>query len=338
MTHRWPVVAVLIVLQASMALAASASSSAAAAQNEPGRQRSFQFSYGATITGLAPGQVARVWLPVPQSSADQMIEIVEQDLPVKGQVGKEMKWGNQLLYFQAPARQDGTLPMRVVYRVTRHEVAEQTPLAGTDSPDAEYLKADALVPVGGKPLELLANKTLPDDQMQLGRLLYDVVNGHMQYRKDKPGWGRGDAVWACDSGFGNCTDFHSLFISLARSNKMPAKFEIGFPIPEKRGEGDIAGYHCWGKFKPTGHGWVPVDISEANKNPAKREYFFGHLDENRVTFSTGRDLILAPKQDGPPVNFLIYPYVEVDGKPYDSAKVQRKITFKDEMPTTQPTR
>jgi hypothetical protein len=33
-----------------------------------------------------------------------------------------------------------------------------------------------------------------------------------------------------------------------------------------------------------------------------------------VAFSTGRDLTLIPKHDGDPVNFLVYPYVEVDGK------------------------
>jgi transglutaminase-like putative cysteine protease len=301
----------------------------AAAAEPAGKQRTFLFTYAATINGLKPDQVARVWLPLPATSADQKVEVVEQDLPGKAQIGQESKWANHVLYFEAPPRADGTLPLRIVYRVTRREVSEQTPLAGTDAPDAEYLKADALVPLGGKPMSLLANKTLPEDQMQLGRLIYDVVDDHMEYRKDKPGWGRGDAVWACDSGFGNCTDFHSLFISLARTNKMPARFEIGFPIPEKRGEGDVAGYHCWAKFKPTGHGWVPVDISEANKNPAKRDYFFGHLDENRVTFTTGRDLVLVPKQDGPPVNFLIYPYVEVDGKPYAADNVKRQFKYQD---------
>ena len=59
----------------------------------------------------------------------------------------------------------------------------------------------------------------------------------MKYSKEGKGWGQGDSVWACDSKFGNCTDFHSLFISLARGNKIPAKFEMGFPIPPKRGEG-----------------------------------------------------------------------------------------------------
>src|SRR5205823_14377048 len=120
---------------------------------------------------------------------------------------------------------------------------------------AFYLKPDSKVPVDGKPLELIKDKTVPDDQLAAARVLYDVVNGHMRYSKEGTGWGQGDAVWACDSRRGNCTDFHSLFISLARSQNIPARFEIGFSLPAARGRGDITGYHCWAKFKPRGRGW-----------------------------------------------------------------------------------
>ena len=48
-----------------------------------------------------------------------------------------------------------------------------------------------------------------------------------------------------------------------------------------------------------------------------------------MTFSTGRDIVLAPKQDGPPLNFFVYPYVEVAGKPYTADKVKRKFGYED---------
>ena len=171
---------------------------------------------------------------------------------------------------------------------------------------------------------------MPADQAALARVLYDTVNQHMKYSKEGTGWGQGDALWACEHGYGNRSDFHSLFISLARSQKIPAKFEIGFSLPEKHGSGEIAGYHCWAKYHSAGKGWIPVDISEANKNPRLCDYYFGNLTEDRVVFSTGRDLTLVPKQDGKPLNFFIYPYVEVRGNPYPVEKVLRKITFEDE--------
>jgi len=52
----------------------------------------------------------------------------------------------------------------------------------------------------------------------------------MRYDKSGIGWGRGDAVYACDAKTGNCSDFHSYFIALARSIGIPARFAIGATI------------------------------------------------------------------------------------------------------------
>ena len=292
--------------------------------DEPAKSREFSFRYEAIVTGLKPGQTARVWLPVPPSNEDQ--EVMVGELPAGGKIGTEAKYGNKILYMELTAGADGKAAIGVSYKVKRKEVSA-TPAAMEAMEREMYLKPDAMVPVGGKTQALIEGKTLPDDPMKAARTLYDVVNNHMRYSKEGTGWGRGDAEWACDSKFGNCSDFHSLFISLARAQKIPAKFEIGFPLPAKHGKGEIPGYHCWAKFLVAGHGWVPVDISEANKDPKMAEYFFGHLTPDRVAFSTGRDLTLVPKQDGRPLNFFVYPYVEVGGKPWE--KVLKRFSFAD---------
>src|SRR5262249_15632414 len=152
-------------------------------------------------------------------------------------------------YIEAEADKDGRIPFEVRYQITRKEV--RTDRGGVQALDKNlkrFLQPDAKVPVGGKPVELIKDRKVPADPNGAAKVFYDVVHEHMEYRKDKPGWGRGDAVWACDSKFGNCTDFHSLFISLARSRKIPAKFEMGFSIPTKPGKGEIKGYHCWAWF------------------------------------------------------------------------------------------
>jgi transglutaminase-like putative cysteine protease len=317
-------------LLAVLALTVVAASARPAEPAGSAKTRTFLFTYAATVTGLPAGQTARIWLPVPTTSADQDVKIVAKDLPAgveKDQFTREPRYGNEMLYVEARAGADGTVPIKLTYRVTRREVKADLDKEVEASPLDQFLQPDSKVPVGGKPLELIKGKKLPADQLASARVLYDVVNNHMRYSKEGTGWGQGDAEWACDSGYGNCSDFHSLFISLARSQKIPAKFEIGFPLPEQRGAGDVAGYHCWAKFRPAGKGWVPVDISEANKNPKLRDYYFGNLTENRVTFTTGRDIDLVPKQDGTALNFFIYPYVEVNGKPY--SKVERKFGYKD---------
>jgi transglutaminase-like putative cysteine protease len=304
----------------------------AAAEPHAGREppsRTFVFTYRATVTGVPAAKTVRVWLPVPQSSADQEVRIVGQDLPGKHEINHEPADGNRILYVEAKPDSDGNVPLAVSYRVTRHEVSAEPGKDGDTENLEKFLRANAKVPVGGKTLKLLEGKDLPRDPMEAARALYDIVDKHMVYKKVGTGWGQGDAEWACASGYGNCTDFHSLFMSLARAQKIPVKFEIGFPLPAKGGKGDVPGYHCWAKFRVDGKGWVPVDISEANKNPKLKDYYFGHLSADRVQFSTGRDLNLVPRQRGGPLNFFIYPYVEVDGKPYPADKVQKKFTYQD---------
>jgi transglutaminase-like putative cysteine protease len=293
------------------------------------KTRTFDFTYSATISGLDPEKSARIWLPVPPSNEDQDVKIESKELPGSEQASTEPKYGNQVLYVEGKADNQGTISVAVTYRVRRKEVRGDFQRSASEDVAESFLKPDSRVPVGGKSLDLIRGQELPKDEMEAARILYDVVNQHMRYSKEGTGWGRGDSDWACESGYGNCTDFHSMFISLARARKIPAKFEIGFPLPEKHGSGEVAGYHCWAKFKAKGKDWIPVDISEANKNPKMRDYYFGNLTEDRVTFSLGRDIALVPKQEGELLNFFVYPYVEVDGKPYPVEKVKRKFTYKD---------
>jgi transglutaminase-like putative cysteine protease len=220
------------------------------------------------------------------------------------------------------------VPIKLVYLVTRKEVRAGSSRATRDEANL-FLKPDAKVPADGKYLQLLSGKKLPADPLAMSRQLYDTVNSELRYSKEGAGWGNGDANWVCDSKYGNCTDFHSLFIGLVRSQRVPGKFEIGFPLPEKRGSGTIAGYHCWAKFLIEGTGWVPVDISMANQNAKLKEYCFGNLTADRITLSEGRDITLVPKQDGPPLNYFVYPYVELGGKPWPAEKIVKKFAYDD---------
>jgi transglutaminase-like putative cysteine protease len=101
---------------------------------------------------------------------------------------------------------------------------------------------------------------------------------------------------------------------------------MGFPLPDARGEGAVAGYHCWAEFWIDGQGWTPLDASEAFKHPEKKEALFAGLDENRIEFTLGRDIVI-PGSATNPQNFVIYPVVEVDGKKFE--QVATKFSFKD---------
>jgi transglutaminase-like putative cysteine protease len=248
------------------------------------------------------------------------------DLPLK--TTSESKYGNEIYFAEARSAAQSELHFDVEYDVLRHERVALHPAAHvlatslTSTERQEDLQPDALVPVTGLPADLAVKvtegKTQPLDK---ARAIYDYVFTTMKYDKTGTGWGHGDVLYACDAKKGNCTDFHSLFIAMARSQGIPARFEIGFPLPPDKHSGEIAGYHCWSDFYIDGKGWIPVDISEAWKHPDKRDYFFGSHDVDRVQFSMGRDLRLNPAQDGKPLNYFVYPYVEVDGQEYPNVSL-----------------
>jgi adenine-specific DNA methylase len=50
----------------------------------------------------------------------------------------------------------------------------------------------------------------------------------------------------------------------------------------------------------------------------------------------GRDITLSPKQDGEPLNYFVYPYVEVNGKSY--ANVSNHFSFEDAGVNTEVTK
>ncbi|PYU05152.1 MAG: hypothetical protein DMG34_08945 [Acidobacteria bacterium] len=149
----------------------------------------------------------------------------------------------------------------------------------------------------------------------------------MRYDTSGTGWGNGDAIWACTAKCGNCTDFHSLFIGMMLAAGIPARFEIGFPLPADRHDGAVPGYHCWAEFYVEPYGWIAVDASEAWTHPDKKDYFFGAHDDNRLQFTVGRDIRLDPPQQGDPLNYLIYPYA-LDGKPF---ALESKFSFQDRI-------
>ncbi len=297
--------------------------------------RHFTFHYAFTVQNIPKGQKIRVWFPAAHSDDFQEIKVISAkgDLPLKRT--KESRFGNEIYYADTSKSKAGDLHFSVDYDVIRHERLT----LGINRPrlqDASLgkkeqqqdLAPDKLVPTTGVPAEL-ADKVAAGKASTLdkARAIYDYVFDNMRYDKTGTGWGRGDALYACDAKKGNCTDFHSLFIAMARSQGIPARFEIGFPLPPDKHASEIAGYHCWAEFFDPQHGWVPVDISEAWKNPVKKAYFFGSHDTERIQFSMGRDLKLSPAQAGAPLNYFIYPYVEVGDQPYPN--VSNNFSFAD---------
>ena len=146
-----------------------------------------------------------------------------------------------------------------------------------------------------------------------------------QKKNEKYAYGNGNSLYACDIGVGNCTDYHSYFISLSRTLDVPARFHMGFPIPSGE-EGTVGGYHCWADYYVDNEGWYPVDISEADKDPDRIDYFFGTVCKNRVDMMVGRDFQLKGYESDD-INLFIYPLLEIND--VESKAYKKSFSFKN---------
>jgi hypothetical protein len=260
----------------------------------------FEFIYRATLAEIT--ESARMWIPLPATDQFQSVEI-------------------KVLFLElGPKDSKKTVELRFqVERLEKAAYAEEAP-----SPE-KHLNAEHLVPINEN-FRSIAGEVVEGKKGSLvrARALYDHVIDRMRYMKYGSGWGKGDAVYACDARTGNCTDFHSYFISLSRAVGIPARFAVGAGIPSARDEGGISGYHCWAEFYAEGK-WWPVDISEGDKYSSLATYYFGHHPANRIELSRGRDLVVQPGPASGPINFLAYPVFEMGGKPI---KLKVRFSFK----------
>lgn len=287
----------------------------------------------------------RIWIPLPYTGTDayQKVSRLKVESPVPYHIDHEPVYGDRYAYVVVkPSQAKQPFDVRVSFHVERfeHRVSLTPSNSAPALPHVElarYLEPDKMIPLNGEIGRLSARETKgAHGSIQKAHQIYEYILATMHYDHLGTGWGHGDAVWACNSKHGNCTDFHSLFIGMARAAGVPARFQIGYALPADAHSGALTSYHCWAEFYAKSIGWVPIDAALASQHPSKASYYFGAIDDNRVMFSMGRDIRLVPPQKGEPLNYAVYPYAELDGKPYDA--ITHDASFRDDSAASEASR
>jgi len=305
----------------------------------PPAKRHVRLDFHCEMSSLPDGaQTVDLWIPMFTTNERQDIKLLNESDLRDGRMTKDKVFGNQLYYrrFVLPTSvgkkegADSGLPIRVklVYdaEVREASVGAAKQLISTNpavpaEKFAPYLGDSRLIPIRGPITDLARQIPLPEGEpLRAARKVYDYLVDTMSYNYLAPGAGKGDAVWACNSKTGDCSDFNSIFIGVCRWRGIPADHVFGPPIPSEKREGDSKFCHCWAQFWVVDVGWTPVDPSRANKYPRDREYYFGTLGSTWITLAHGRDVVLEPPQKGPPLNMLHGPVAEVDGKPFEGLR------------------
>jgi hypothetical protein len=334
-------------------------------KTSPPKQASFHITNVLTIKVPKTARTVRVWFAVPQEDGYSIVRnfAVASDYAIRYD---RDSWGNRVGYVEIVNPTKEQIVLKEEFDLTRTEIrnainaADTRPLTDPERRAlAAYLQPATHVVVNDDVRKLAASITGGESNPVLAaRKLYDWTYKNVNYWVKDPDNLKASPVGSTEyclrTKTGNCTDFHSLYMSLAISSGIPTRMVYGSLLkPTLNGMEVDASYHCWIQFFAPRLGWLPLDASLANiyaeeiplndKNKKlvelttstgyrgadkdKVEYYFGNLDERRVVWSVGRDLTMQPPQDDGPVNALSKMYVEIDGK--QSADWTRQFTYKE---------
>ena len=351
-------------LALSLAAAAAGCASTAPAARPHGASASFSAKNTFTVTPPAGAKSVKCWFAMPQGDDDQEVSTVAVNAPYDYQVVPDDQ-GNWFVFIEAKGDDMKPFEVVQEFDVRRWEIRAKPDASRTRSlTDAErkefapYLGANANIPVGGEFARVAREATGGETNPVLAsRRLYDWTLKNVDYWVKYPDRLKaspvGSAEYCMKEKTGNCTDFHSLWTALARSSGIPTRMVYGsFFKKDLAGKDADQSYHCWIEFFAPGIGWVPHDVAIADvftgdfetndlnrekvslttadgysgKDQMKVDYYFGSIDDRRVVWNRGRDLVLAGASG--PVNALPKAYVEADGKMLKEKEGwTRKLTF-----------
>jgi len=342
-----------------------ATSNVQAQKSDRPEQASFHVKNAFTVKVPQGSHSVRVWFAVPQEDAYSTITNfnVVSDYPVHYDWDS---WGNKVGYLEVQNATPPQIAISEEFDLVRTEMRNYPdPKATRPLTDAErealsrYLEPTKYVIVNDQVKAISAQITGGETNPILAaRKLYDWTLQNIDYWVKDPDHLKaspvGSTEYCLGKKTGNCTDFHSLFASLSIAAGIPARMIYGSLLkPTLNGMAVDGSYHCWIEFYAPQVGWIPLDASLANiygkpfdltdKNKnlvelttatgyhgldkSKIDYYFGNIDDRRVVWSMGRDLMMQPAQDDGPVNSLPKAYVEVDGK--SSTDFTRTFTYKE---------
>jgi transglutaminase-like putative cysteine protease len=339
------------------------------AQNAKEKVAAFDVRHELKVIVPEGANKVRVWFTIPQDVPAQKVSDFKVVSPFPHRIERDKTEGSKFLYVEAarPAVKEFTIV--TTFRLTRKEVlnslnaAKGSRLSESDRKRlARYLEPNTYVIIDDR-LRQLARQVVGDekDTVLAARKIYDYVLNYADYWVVDPAGKKaspvGSTEYCLTTRTGNCTDFHSLWTSIARAAGIPTRIVYGsFFKKELDGKDVDQSYHCWTEFYAPGLGWIPQDVAVADlfaeelkltdenrtlvqrttpagyfgKDLKQVDYYFGNLEERRVVWSVGRDLDLQPRQDAGPVNAMAKAYVEIDGragKEGEGGNWVRKLTF-----------
>jgi transglutaminase-like putative cysteine protease len=180
-----------------------------------------------------------------------------------------------------------TRALSVTYRLLRFETHVDAQGAGRitfadcrrqAAAFAPCLRSEKLIESDAPEIVALARtlKAAHDRPFDFARAAYEYVIDHTEYASPSPSNGARECL---QKGKADCGSYTALFVALCRAAGIAARPVAGcWALGENQ-------WHCWAEFNLPGIGWIPADPSVGDRGAQERAYYFGNLDNNRVTLA-----------------------------------------------------
>lgn len=295
--------------------------------------KKFNIHYQATFNNLDKN-IIKVWLTQPLNSPTQKIESLL--ISPKPQVYYQDTQGNKILYFEFKNQGDINIQMNIKVTLLKNKInltKEKFSLPLSSSKlFQQYTKNEKFLE------QTLAVKDLTkkiikknDNILNTLQSIFNFVIKNFKYCY--PVKQRGIKYLDLNKLEGDCGEYSSLFVTMCRILKIPARNNTGFVIfPKQRkiAEHGLAEVY----LKP--FGWLDFDTQYASLERNTKKYFAQRSDY-RIVFTNGFNIPLKPAI---PKNFLIN-YWNKLGLPLTNNSVQtlqpivfaskKDIKFKDRI-------
>jgi transglutaminase-like putative cysteine protease len=316
---------------AAAATALLAAAPARATQDQPLDQtRTFTVRQTTNLTDVPAGtKQVKWWIAIPDDDRFQdVLDIEVVSTPGNWSVVEDLDRGDRFLFVEVQNPTATTLTAVVEFTLRRqpvHVSFDPESIAAIDEnlrrlhPDD--VRKDARHMTVTDEVAKLAARIVGDEKnpaRQVRLLLDHTIASADHYSKDpsKPHCGIGSIEDCMTNGGGCCTDLHSLFITLARAQGIPARLQMGYRLNSKNeGKDYDPGYRCWAEYFLPGVGWVPTDVVEADATGGRGpERWFTGLTEWRLWLNQGREFRFEGMAQKEPVNTMIIGHAEIDGR------------------------
>jgi transglutaminase-like putative cysteine protease len=266
------------------------------------RPRQYRVTHVVTVTNGNLGLTKlQVYMARPIEWDGQKNITIEEVSPAPAGSGTDPVYGNGIYYWESlngSPKPGHSMSFTVQFTFTAYETLTEV------NPDKmqPYLQGSALYKLYTRS-ERYIESTDPKimalaDQLAgsetnpylLARRFYDYVVATTRYKSaGKPGSG---ALSLLTNGEGDCGDYSSLFVALARAKGIPARHIVG-----SWAESGADQVHVWAEFYLEGLGWIPVDptVGQSSNQP---DLYFGRIGNDRVIMGKGLNFPLSPAAPG----------------------------------------